>query len=130
MNIIKLKILQVGSITKKNQTIFKFKQYIYKIIIMERAKEFMRKLREFLGGDNHIEVGTRELGNVIELPCFNEHIMDTNSMMAEPYTCEQLLGIMLGLQEFIEEVISIDSTGPSCNELGRIIDELIEDGLF
>jgi hypothetical protein len=37
---------------------------------------------------------------------------------------------MLGLQEFMEEVISIDSIEPSCNELGRIIDELIEDGLF
>jgi hypothetical protein len=54
---------------------------------MERAKEFMRKLHVFLGGDNHIELGTRELGNTIELPCFNEHIMDANSIMTELYTC-------------------------------------------
>ena len=130
MNIIKLKILQVGSITKKNQTIFKFKQYIYiKIIIMERAKEFMRKLRVFLGEDNHLELGTRELGNTIELPCFNEHMMDANSIMTEPYTSAQLMGIMLGLQQFTQEVISLNSMRPTCNELSRIIDKLIEDGL-
>jgi hypothetical protein len=41
-----------------------------------------------------------------------------------------MLGIILGLQEFMEEVITLESNGPSCNELGRVIDELIEDGLF
>jgi membrane carboxypeptidase/penicillin-binding protein len=51
---------------------------------MERAKEFMRKLRVFLGEDNHLELGTRELGNTIDFPCFNEHMMDANSIMTEP----------------------------------------------
>jgi hypothetical protein len=119
--------LQVESITKK-----KIKQYIYsyKILIIERAKEFMRKLRVFSGGDNHLELGTRELGNTIELPCFNEHMMDANNIMTEPYTSAQLMGIILGLQEFTQEVIPIDSMEPTCNELGRIINELFEDGLI
>jgi hypothetical protein len=40
------------------------------------------------------------------------------------------MGRMLGLQEFTQEVIPLNSMEPTCNELGIIIDELIEDGLF
>jgi hypothetical protein len=72
-----------------------------------------------------MEVGTRVLGNIIKLPCFFEHMMDANNLMTELYMGEQLLRLSLAIREFMQEVITLESIGPSCNELGRIIYKLI-----
>lgn len=82
----------------------------------------IRKLGEIFGGNGQEEIGTQELGNTIELPCYNEHMMDANGLMTEQYTGDQLLRIMLGLQEFTQEIVTVNSMGSTCNESERIIE--------
>lgn len=82
---------------------------------MERNMEFIRKLGEVLNGDNHLEIGTRERGNVIELPCFNEHAIDANNWMTNPFSEIQLIRILMSLMIFMEEVIPVNTEEPLCH---------------
>uniref|UniRef100_A0A2S2R285 Uncharacterized protein n=1 Tax=Sipha flava TaxID=143950 RepID=A0A2S2R285_9HEMI len=95
-----------------------------------RAKEFLRHLSIFLKGENHNERRNSEKSNEVELMCFVEHMNSANNLMTEPYDVTEVLHISIPIVGFAQEVIDSQTSNLICNELGNILEELIEDGVL